>query len=212
MAVWTALVASVALFFSTEVAAESVLLDVPYRSQLDGSPYAAANCGPTAVAMLLAFHGIDASPWEARVRAMQAQDSWIDSEDGYSDDYGVFIHYLATVVESYGLRTAGLWHREGFRIDRLREWQPADVRSALLEGHPLVVQVRYQSLPERSEVPYSGDHYIVVHGAGAAEFVYSDPYDRGGGGPGQIMTEEELARAMSEASVPRAAFAVYVAP
>jgi uncharacterized protein YvpB len=212
MAIWPALVASVALFLSAEVPTESVLLDVPYRSQLDGSPDATANCGPTTVAMLLAFHGIDASPWEVRVRAMQAQDSWVDSEGGYSDDYGVFIHHLATVVEGYGLRTEGLWHREGFRIDRLREWQPADVRNALREGHPVVVQVRYQSLPQRSEAPYSGDHYIVVHGAGAGEFVYSDPYDRRGGGPGQIMTEEELARAMSEASIPRAAFAVYTRP
>jgi uncharacterized protein YvpB len=212
MAIWPALVASVALFLSAEVPAESVLLDVPYRSQLDGSPYETANCGPTSVAMLLAFHGIDASPWEIRVRAMQAQDSWVDSEGGYSDDYGVFIHHLATVAESYGLRTEGLWHREGFRIDRLREWQPADVRNALRVGHPVVVQVRYQSLPERSEVPYSGDHYIVVHGAEAGEFIYSDPYDRRGGGPGRIMTEEELARAMSEASIPRAAFAVYAPP
>src|SRR5262249_57309265 len=35
-----------------------IWLKVPYLSQLDGSPWAAANCGPTAVAMLLEAHGL----------------------------------------------------------------------------------------------------------------------------------------------------------
>ena len=33
----------------------------PYRSQLDGSPYSLANCGPTVVSMALAAFGIDAA-------------------------------------------------------------------------------------------------------------------------------------------------------
>ena len=34
----------------------------PYRSQLDGSPFSLANCGPTTISMALAAYGIDASP------------------------------------------------------------------------------------------------------------------------------------------------------
>src|SRR5205814_9519215 len=40
---------------------DDYVLPLPYRSQLDGSPYAGANCGPTALSMVLAYYGIDAS-------------------------------------------------------------------------------------------------------------------------------------------------------
>ena len=47
---WLALVASLLLSSSTE----THVFDVPYRNQLDGSPYALANCGPTALSMAIA--------------------------------------------------------------------------------------------------------------------------------------------------------------
>ena len=75
--------------------AERHVLDVPYRNQLDGSRYALANCGPTALSMSLAYYGVDASPWDLRVRSMRTQHSWVDDEGGYSDDYGVFVYNLA---------------------------------------------------------------------------------------------------------------------
>src|SRR5438876_1238274 len=37
-------------------------IKVPYRSQLDGAPYAAANCGPTATGMVLESFGIKVAP------------------------------------------------------------------------------------------------------------------------------------------------------
>ena len=80
------------------------VLSVPYRNQLDGSAYALANCGPTALSMVLAYYGIDAPPGELRVRAMQVQHSWIDDDGGYSDDYGVFVYNLASVADVMGLR------------------------------------------------------------------------------------------------------------
>ena len=89
------------------------VLHVPYRSQLDGSAYAQANCGPAALAMVLAYYGIDDSLWSLRVQAMQAQHSWVDDDGGYSDGYGVFVYNLAAVGESLGLRADGLWQREG---------------------------------------------------------------------------------------------------
>src|SRR5579864_1743299 len=45
----------------------------PYRSQLDGSPYAEANCGPTALGMALAAFGVDVPPRQLRAEAFDAQ-------------------------------------------------------------------------------------------------------------------------------------------
>jgi hypothetical protein len=213
LAGWAAALAALALVVATagpvHAADEAFALDVPYRSQLDGSAYAAANCGPTSVSMVLHYYGIQVSPWDARVSAMKAQGSWVTDEGGYSHGYGVFIHHLATVAEREGLRTRGLWHREGFRIDRLNQWTAADLRNALRDGLPVIAQVRYRSLPGRAGSPFSGDHYVVVHGVSGDGFVYSDPLDRDGGGPARLIAADALEQAMERATAARAAFAVY---
>lgn len=183
------------------------VLNVPYRSQLDGSAYAFANCGPAALSMVLAYYGIDAPPGELRMRAMQGQQSWLDDEGGYSDDYGVFVYNLASVADEMGLRSTGLWTREGVRVDRLREWQPDDLRQEIQAGHPMIVQVTYRALPNHAGSRALDDHYIVVHGTVGTDFVYSDPLDLHGG-PDEVISESDLAFAMAQASTPRVGFAV----
>lgn len=207
-----ALLLPVTLFTSVTETDERVLVSVPYRSQVDGSPYASANCGPVSVAMVLEHFGIHATSWDVRVRAMQAQGSWTDSEGGYSHSYGVFIQHLATVVQGYGLRTYGLWQREGTHVSDVRQWDAAAMRQALRDGHPVIVQVNYRTLPGREDIAYFGDHYMVVHGFEDGSFVYSDPMDRAGGGPSRLIAEGDLMRAMQRASNPRAAFAIYPRP
>jgi Peptidase_C39 like family len=184
--------------------ADERVLAIPYRSQLDGSPYAQANCGPAALGMALAYYGIDASLWDLRVRAMMAQHSWVDDDGGYSDRYGVFVYNLATVAESFGLRANGLWQREANRVDRLREWQAIDLRRQIDAGRPVIVQTRYQLLPGRRASAATEDHYIVVHGVTGDGFVYSDPIN----GPDERIAEAELLDAMAGASSPRVGFAV----
>jgi hypothetical protein len=188
--------------------ANAHVLDVPYRDQLDGSRYALANCGPTALSMVLAYYGIDQSPWELRVRSMQAQHSWVDDEGGYSDGYGVFIYNLASVAEGAGLHTSGLWLREGTRLDRLHEWQPGEIRREVQADHPLIVQVRYRSLPRHAASTALDDHYLVIHGVRGDDFVYSDPLASGDGGPDERISEQDLMVAMNRASSPRVGFAV----
>ena len=83
------------------------------------------------------------------------------------------------------------------------------MRKAVLAGQPVIVQVRFQALPGREELRGFVDHYIVVHGLDGEDFVYSDPYDRAGGGPRQVIGASALRRAMQTASTPGAAFAVY---
>ena len=180
------------------------VLSVPYRSQLDGSRYAQANCGPTALAMVLAYYGIDASLWDLRVRSMQAQHSWVDDDGGYSDDYGVFVYNLAAAGESFGLRADGLWQREGFHVDQLREWDARALRRQIAAGRPVIVQARYRMLPGVRNRNFADDHYVVVHGVLGAAFVYSDPIIGGD----ETIDADELLRAMSEASSPRVGFAL----
>ncbi|HLZ30653.1 MAG TPA: C39 family peptidase [Chloroflexota bacterium] len=184
------------------------VLNVPYRSQLDGSAYALSNCGPASLSMVLAFYGIDAALGDLRVRAMQAQHSWIDDDGGYSDDYGVFVYNLASVADGMGLRSTGLWTREGARVDSLHEWEPADLRQEIDADHPMIVEVTYRALPSHAGSRALDDHYIVVHGTLGTDFVYSDPLGFGGGGPDEVISERDLAFAMGEASTPRAGFAV----
>jgi uncharacterized protein YvpB len=197
-----------ALFAASPTATDSHLLDVPYRNQLDGSVYAWANCGPTSLSMVLAYYGVDASTWDLRVRAMKAQHSWVSDDGGYSDSYGVFVYNLATVAEGLGMHVDGLWAREGGRIDRLHQWQPTDLRRAIQADHPVIVEVEYRALPMHSALTAVDDHYIVVHGTVDGDFVYSDPFGAGSGGADLPISEHDLMVAMSQASTPRAGFAL----
>jgi uncharacterized protein YvpB len=189
-------------------ASDAHVLDVPYRSQLDGSPYAQSNCGPASLAMALAFYGIDASLWDLRVRSMKAQQSWITDDGGYSDRYGVFVYNLASVAEDLGVHADGLWTREGGHLDRLHEWQPSEIRREVQADHPVIVEVAYRALPAHAGSVAIDDHYIVVHGTVGTDFIYSDPWGSGDLGPDEQISERELVAAMWRSSAPRAGFAV----
>ena len=195
----------VGLLFATAVfatAPDAHVLELPFRSQLDGSAYAAANCGPTALSMLLAYYGVDASPWQLRVLSMRAQHSWVDDDGGYSDSYGVFVYNLASVGQEYGFRAEGLWRREARHEDVLREWQAIDLRRSITSNRPVIVQVLYRALPAHTRSRYFDDHYVVVHGTVGDDFVYSDPLD----GPDQVISEDSLVRAMTLSSSSRSGF------
>jgi Peptidase_C39 like family len=202
MLAWAALVAW--LFFAGSPDAH--VLDVPYRSQLDGSSYQWANCGPTALSMGLGYYGIDASPWDLRVRAMKAQRSWVTDEGGYSDRYGVFVYNLASVAESLGVHADGLWTRDGARDDQLHAWKASELRRALDLAHPVIVEVEYRALPGHGGSRALDDHYLVLQGTIGGDFVYSDPLGIGDSGRQETISENDLIAAMAHADAPRAAF------
>jgi Peptidase_C39 like family len=201
---WIALAAGLLLSSGTD----AHVLDVPYRNQLDGSPYALANCGPTSLSMAMAYYGIDLSPWDLRVASMKAQHSWVTDEGGYSDRYGVFIYNLANAAERFGLHADGLWSRDGARTDRLHQWQPNELRRAIQADHPVIVEVGYRALPAHAASRATDDHFILVRGTVGADFVYSDPLGVGDSGPEQHISEADLSVAMAAAEAPRAAFAL----
>lgn len=187
-------------------ASDTHVLDVPYRSQLDGSRYALSNCGPAALSMTLAYYGVDESMWDLRVRAMKAQHSWVDDDGGYSDHYGVFVYNLAAVAEELGLHADGLWSRDGARLDHLHEWQPIEIRREVLADHPVIVEVRYSALPARAASRALDDHYIVVRGTIGPDFVYSDPLGNTDDASIQQISEADLLTAMALSDAPRAGF------
>ena len=105
------------------------------------------------------------------------------------------------LAQSYGLRPVGLYN--GNAIAR---WSLDDLRAELRAGHPVIVQVRFRSLPGRARVAYFGDHYIILTGLSGENFVYNDPLPSDGAGPNRLMTPSQLSTAMS-ASDSRFAYA-----
>jgi hypothetical protein len=177
-----------------------VWLNVPYRSQLDGSAYADANCGPTSVAMALDALGKRETLDSLRASALKLQDL------GRCDDCGTYIQHLAKVAESRGASTYGLRDTP----DTFHSWTMDDIREQLRQQRVVIPQVQFNKLPGRLKSPYGGDHYIVIVGIEGTSFIYNDPVDSDGRGYGRLITADQLGIAMAGAhgEFARAAFAV----
>ncbi len=177
-----------------------VRLPVQYRTQLDGSDFAEANCGPTALGMVLEQFGHDVAPVDLRRQVLEAQD--MSPDDIWE---GSFVWALGDVVERYGLTAVGLYESDGTTLHR---WTVDEVRQRVKEGRPVILQVRYRSLPRRETSDYWGDHYIVVTGLLGDQFLYDDPIggtsEREGPGWDRVIGARELGRAMNASDRPYA--------
>jgi LysM repeat protein len=158
----------------------------PYRSQLDGSPYAEANCGPTAAGMAMDALGVSVPPPQVRQEALNVQHM---SGNGV----GTLITALAQVVEEHGLSALDLRDTSG----SLTRWSLDQIRAHVQAGHPVVVQVRYRFLPGRGGAFYFGDHYILVTGLVGDGFLYNDPIDIDGLGWDRVISGPALRNAMN---------------
>lgn len=176
--------------------AESFILNVPYRSQYDGSAYQNSNCGPAALGMVLQAYGIQATNQQIRDVANQLQ--------GTSDtDTGIALDYLQAIAEQVGLRTEGLTSPDG----RYHTWSMADLIREIRRGYPVITLVHYATLPEHSGSPSTSDHYIVVIGVTSQGFVVNDPAFTGNGGFRQLLRPDQLIAAWRDASIPEQAVA-----
>jgi hypothetical protein len=183
----------------------SVRISVPYRTQLDGSDFAEANCGPTVLGMALESFGVNRAAPDLRSQVLDSENfSEADT------DAGSYIWALADVTREYGLQAGGLYDPDG----SLHHWTTDEIRSTVQRGQPVIVQVVYRALPGRETSGYYGDHYIIVTGLVGNNFLYNDPI----GGiqahevPGfdREMTPDQLQRAMraSDAEYAYSAFSV----
>jgi LysM repeat protein/uncharacterized protein YvpB len=169
---------------------------VPYRSQLDGTPWAGANCGPVSLGMGLESLGISMSSTELRRQVLSAQGMW-------GNNVGTLMDALAKVAANNGAKPIGLY--DGGRIAK---WSQKDLREQLQAGRPVVVQVRFRALPGRGGVPYYADHYVILTGLSGENVLYNDPLNSDGPGASRLMTPAQLEAAMN-ASDKRYAYAAF---
>ncbi len=152
--------------YPTDTAMDIAHVFAPYRTQLDGSAFAEASCGPTAVGMALEAFGISVPARQLRAAALAAQHM-------YGNGVGTLSTALAQVGQQNGLSANDLRDEAG----QLRRWGLDDIRAHIQQGQPVIVQVRYRSLPGRGGAYYFGDHYILVTGVVGDGFLYNDPID-----------------------------------
>ncbi|HEY3110123.1 MAG TPA: cysteine peptidase family C39 domain-containing protein, partial [Chloroflexota bacterium] len=72
-------------------------LEVPIRSQFDGTEYQASNCGPTSMAMVLDSFGVAVPTEKLRNLANVLQGT-------YDRETGIALDYLAEIAREAGLR------------------------------------------------------------------------------------------------------------
>jgi hypothetical protein len=174
-------------------------IKVPYRSQLDGTPYAEANCGPTVANMVLESYGFKVPQADLRREVLSLQ------PDEDCDDCGVYLQNLAEVIAQRGLKVVRL---RGENPEAFHAWTQNEIKAELRAGRPVVAQVFYRRLPARATSPYWGDHYIVLTGVLGDRFIFNDPIDVEGPGYSRLITAEALELAMRESDYPYAAFSV----
>ena len=168
-----------------------VRINVPYRTQLDGSDYAGANCGPTVLGMALESFGFNEPPPELRGEVLNSENFNPDDTDA-----GSYIWALADVARTYGIQPQGLYNGDG----SLHHWSTDDIRASLMRHQPVIVQVVYRGLPGRQDSGYYGDHFIIITGLLGDQFLYNDPI--GGAqaheipGYDRVMNSDQLQHAM----------------
>lgn len=171
------------------------ILAVPFRSQLDGTVYAEANCGPASLAMVLEAYGLDPSTADLRALANRRQGT-------SAPDVGVWPQVLAQIAARYGLQARGLD----------RPWTPDDIRAAIDRNEPVVTVVKYRDLPTNAGSIATTEHYIVIIGYQGERFFYNDPAFFDEAGFGRPITEAQLRRAWAGTARPGSAFAFEPGP
>ncbi len=193
---FAALVSMLATSTAFADVSSDMILPVPHRTQADGSIWAASNCGPTAISMVLEAYGLKLPTSTLRNRANQLL--------GIADpNTGTRVQDLARIVQEYGLSVIG-----PFDGNRIKRWTLEEARTELQAGRPMVIQVYYPLLPNHRKNPVATDHYIVLVGLSEDGFIFNDSADRDSPGFRQKITAEELTRAWKASQFPFAGFAV----
>jgi hypothetical protein len=137
----------------------------PYLTQMDGSTYAGGNCGPAALAMALGRFG--------HVESVPAVREWINHRTGdWSVESGTSWHSLKSAAEARGFRVKTPFGDNG----HARSWTIDEVLSEAAAGHPVIVLVKYRTLPGHERASWWGDHYVTILGQTSdGRIVYHDP-------------------------------------
>lgn len=171
--------------FSPALADDSSRIWIPWRSQFDGTEYASGNCGPASLGMAMAYYG----EWWSTHGIRKSVNNYL----GYWGlDGGSSWESLEYAAEQRDFTVVGLY--DG---DYYRQWTLDDLVEQTRLGRPVILLVRYWSLPDHGEEAWWGDHYIVFLGLTPdGRVVYHDPayYDEYWGSY-RVMSQERLERA-----------------
>jgi LysM repeat protein len=167
-------------------AAGTAVLSAPYHSQFDGTAYAETNCGPTALSMALGALNISADQQTLRRLA--------NVQLGTSDpNSGTTWASLAYAAQAKGAKVSGPYVGQGASR---RSWTIDDLKSELAQGHPVLLLVKYRSLPGNAQSAFGSDHFIVALGVDrSGNIIYNDPAYTSSAGAHRTISPAELTTA-----------------
>lgn len=178
-----------------------MVLDVPYRSQFDGTAWGSSNCGPASLGMVLSAFGVGAPPMELRRRA--------DELLGFADpEQGTRLQDLARIATEHGLTVTGPYDTARGRPQAFRRWTIGEARAEVLAGHPLVIEIYYPLLSNHRANPVDTDHYLVLVGLDGDGFVFNDPANKPNPGYRVRVGPAELTPAWANSDFPYGGFSV----
>ena len=182
----------------TLIRAPVFALEVPFRTQKDGSRWQGANCGPAALGMVLDAYGlVGQTTDDLRFRSHTYQGT-------VGMRTGTALQHLAHVAEDYGIPTAGLYDAAG----GFNSWSMDDIRGQLRLGRPVMPLVRLYLLPGYEGMAARWGHYILLTGVADNGFFYNDPLQPDPtSGASRFIAAEQLERAMQNSLVPGQAVA-----
>jgi LysM repeat protein len=158
---------------------------MPFRSQLDGSPYAGSNCGPATLGMLMSYF----DEWWL-TQGIRRDVNKFQGTTSY--DSGSSWEAIAYAARERGFQVVGLYDGAG----NYRQWTIEDMVEQTRAGRPVMVLVRYWSLPGHGDSSWWGDHYIAFVGlTPSGDVIYHDAAFPGEGGAYLMMSQERLIRA-----------------
>ena len=172
----------------------SLVLGVPFRTQIDGTSFSLVNCGPASLAMVLTAFGLDIDPPSVR-------DYLNHLVGNYDTESGTSLYVLARIAQEAGLHTFGT-------ASGLQGWTIDAVREQVRAGHPVITLTKYRRLPGHFGSVTEFDHYIVITGLAGDDFVYNDAAYSTEYGYNLLISPAQLQRAWADSSVPRHAVAI----
>ena len=201
---WRFLLVALALLGSGVSLADEprrLVLDVPYRSQFDGTPWGSSNCGPTSLAMVMSAFGVGTLSMDVRRRA--------DELLGFADpEQGTRLQDLARVATEHGLVVTGPYEGTLGRPRAFRRWTLDEARAEVLASRPLMIEVYYPLLPNHYANPVDTDHYIVLVGLDGDDFIFNDSANKPEPGYRVRISPADLTRAWANSDFPFAGFSV----
>jgi hypothetical protein len=164
------------------------MLDVPFRSALDGSEYADTNSGVASVGMALEAFGFSAATADLRALA-----------NTLSRNYDVGqpprIDMLVRLGEQAGLRGSGLL--EGMR---LKTWTLDEIREQVRNGRPVLTMIQPDDASGDGE--QGRERFVLIVGMRDGALIYHDPSFPDGRGAKRVLPNTALLKAWAAGPAP----------